>query len=395
MTAVAHSLRPLALVPLLTALLAGCGGGSDNTTTPSTPSGQVGVQFTTPTDADNVQTVGAAIPVAVGVTFNGASAADGAAVVWGAANASFSPARSSSVDGKAATTMVGTEAGALQLQASATVSGQTASTRKTIYLRPAPQPLEVLVPAYFYPYENASPWDQLISGAQAHPSVQVTAILNPNNGIFSNADEQYARAISDFTGAGGQVIAYVSTSYGTGARSLTDIKQNIDRYLRYYGRDQLSGFFLDEMAATSDRLAFYRELYNYIKGLDSELRVVGNPGTFTVADYAGVADVLVTFEGKASTYASFNPQDGHAWVYGRANTAQAMLVHNATNCAAMQTAVRAAATARSNTGMVYATDLLYEPATDTGNPWAALPSYWTPLLDTVSALNRGTALPGC
>ncbi len=149
------------------------------------------------------------------------------------------------------------------------------------------------------------------------------------------------------------------------------------------------------MAATDDRLAFYRELYNYIKGLDSELRVVGNPGAFPAAGYAGVADVLVTFEDKASTYASFNPQNGHTWVYGQANTAQAMLVHNATSCAAMQTAVRTAATARSNTGLVYVTDLLFEPATNTGNPWAALPSYWTSLLDTVSALNRGTTLPGC
>jgi len=123
--------------------------------------------------------------------------------------------------------------------------------------------------------------------------------------------------------------------------------------------------------------------------------VIGNPGTLPVGDYAGVADVLVTFEGKASDYTRFNPQDGSAWVYAKANSAQAMLVHNATSCAAMQTAMRAAATARNNTGLVYATDLLYDFATNTGNPWANLPSYWTSLLGTVSALNRGTALPGC
>jgi hypothetical protein len=108
-----------------------------------------------------------------------------------------------------------------------------------------------------------------------------------------------------------------------------------------------------------------------------------------------VADALVTFEGKAGDYASFSPQPAHTWLYARANSAQAMLVHNATSCAAMQTAMRAAATARNNTGLVYATDLLYDFATNTGNPWATLPSYWTSLLGTVSALNRGTALPGC
>ena len=393
MTPHPSTLRPLALIPLLTALLGGCGGGSDSTT-PPTPTGQVRVQFTSPTDTDNVRTVGAAIPVAVGVTFNGAIAADGSSVLWSAANASFSPARSSSTGGQASSTMVATAGGMLQVQASATVAGQTGSATQTLYLRPAPQALEVLVPAYFNPNPSGSAWDQLISTAQAYPGVQVTAIMNPNDGIFSSADEQFARVVSDFTGEGGQVVAYVATGYGTG-RSVSAIKQNIDNYLRFYGRNQLSGFFLDEMGATSQHLAFYKEIYSYIKGLDEELRVIGNPGTLPVADYAAVADVLVTFEGKASDYTRFNPQDGNAWVYAKPNAAQAMLVHNATSCTAMQTAMRAAASARNNTGLVYATDLLYDFATNTGNPWANLPSYWTSLLGTVSALNRGTALPGC
>ena len=392
MTPLPSTLRPWAL-PLLTTLLFGCGGGSSDSTTP-TPTTQVQLQFSAPAEADNVQTLGVGIPVAVGVTVNGATAADGTSVVWSAANASFSPARSSSTGGQASSTMVATAGGMLQVQASATVSGQTSSATKTLYLRPAPQALEVLVPAYFNPNPSGSPWDQLISTAQAYPGVQVTAIMNPNDGIFSSADEQFARVVSDFTGEGGQVVAYVATGYGTG-RSVSAVKQNIDRYLRLYGRDQLSGFFLDEMGATSQHLAFYKQIYSYIKGLDEELRVIGNPGTLPVADYAGVADVLVTFEGKASDYTRFNPQDGSAWVYTRANSAQAMLVHNATSCAAMQTAMRAAATARNNTGLVYATDLLYDFATNTGNPWANLPRYWTSLLGTVSALNRGTALPGC
>jgi len=75
--------------------------------------------------------------------------------------------------------------------------------------------------------------------------VQVTAILNPNDGIFSSADEQFARVVSDFTGEGGQVVGYVATGYGTG-RSVSAVKQNIDNYLRYYGRNQLSGFFITD-----------------------------------------------------------------------------------------------------------------------------------------------------
>ena len=57
-----------------------------------------------------------------------------------------------------------------------------------------------------------------------------------------------------------------------------------------------------------------------------------------------------------------------------------MLVHNADNCAAMQTAVQAAASARYNHGLVYATNLQYNPTTQVGNPWASLPSYWLSLI---------------
>lgn len=389
--AIPRFLRPLALLPLLTTgLLGGCGGGSEG----PAPTRLVGVQFNAPADADNVHTVGTAVPLAVGVTIDGLTAADGTAVTWSAAGARFAPAQSSTRNGQAATTLTAAAPGALQVQATASASGQAASASRTLYLRPAPQPLEVLVPAYFYPLAT-SPWDQLASGALAHPAVRVTAIMNPNNGLFTSADPQFTRAIAQFTQAGGQVVGYVSTRYGTGARSLADIKRNIDRYLQFYGRERISGIFLDEMAATADRLAFYRELYAYIQGLGGGLRVIGNPGAFPVADYAAVADALVTFEGQAAAYRSFDPQPGHAWVYGRANTAQAMLVHDAASCAAMQAAVRAAVSARSHTGLVYATDLPYDSATQSGNPWARLPGYWEALLSTVDAINQGAALPRC
>ena len=383
---------PTALLALAAALLSACGGGGSDSPAPSAH--QVALQFSAPAAADNVQAVGAAIPLAVGVTVDGAAAADGTAVLWSATGANFAPVQSSTQGGQAKTSMVAQAPGALQVQASASAGGQSTNTTRTLYLRPQPQPLEVLVPAYFYPLA-ASPWDQLTQGALAYPGLRITAIMNPNNGNFTRTDPQFARAIAAFTQAGGQVIGYVSTSYGTGSRSVDDVKRNIDRYLEFYGRDAVRGFFLDEMAATSNRLAFYREIYTYIKGLGGALRVVGNPGAFTVADYAGVADVLVSFEGQAADYARFDPQPANTWAYNRANTAQAMLVHDAATCGAMQAALQTAAKARSNVGLVYATDLHYDPATQTGNPWATLPSYWESLLSTTSAINRGAAPGNC
>ena len=225
------------------------------------------------------------------------------------------------------------------------------------------------------------------------PDVTVTAIVNPSSGPGNKVDAQYTQAIRSFTGAGGKAIGYVSTRYG--AVSQAKARQHIDRYLAFYGREHISGFFLDEMADNASKLAFYRELHDYIKGLDRGLQVVGNPGTLPVGDYAAVADTLVTFEGQASAYARFNPQPEHGWVYEHSTSKQAMLVHDAAGCADMQSAVRAAANSAHYMGAVYVTHRHFDYPTQTGNPWAGLPTYWDNLVATVAALNQGRALPGC
>ncbi|MFO1229856.1 MAG: spherulation-specific family 4 protein [Alicycliphilus sp.] len=257
---------------------------------------------------------------------------------------------------------------------------------------PAPQPLQVLVPAYFYPVPG-SHWEQLARSAQARPTVHITAIVNPSNGPGNKADAQFTQALAAFTQAGGKVIGYVRSNYGKSSQA--DIQKHIERYLAFYGRDQISGFFIDEMTATGTALDFYRQIHAYIKGLDANLQVVGNPGTLPIADYAAVADTLVTFEGSASAYASFNPLPNHGWVLGQVNSKQAMLVHDANDCRAMQASLGTAASERGNTGWVYATNLHYDYATDSGNPWAALPAHWERMLDTVDAINQGRPLPDC
>lgn len=254
--------------------------------------------------------------------------------------------------------------------------------------------LRVLVPAYFYPLPG-SDWERLAATARAVPSVSITAIVNPNSGPGKKADALYTQAIQSFTQAGGKAIGYVATRYGRGGITQAKIRQQIDRYLAFYGREHISGFFLDEMADTANRLAFYREIYDYIKGLDASLQVLGNPGTLPAGDYASVADSLVTFEGQASAYAHFNPQPQHGWVYQYQRSKQAMLVHDAPDCPAMQSSLSTAATERSHTGWVYATDLHYDYANNIGDPWARLPVYWDKLLGSVDAINKGAALPGC
>ena len=249
-------------------------------------------------------------------------------------------------------------------------------------------PMQVLVPAYFNPTPG---WDDITKGAKAYPDVKITAILNPENGNFTKENSQFTAAINAFKAQGGRVVGYVMTDYGN--RSMSAVKANVDNYLRLY--PGVSGFFLDEMAAKSGQLAFYREVYQYIKSKDSGLQVMGNPGAYPDPAYAGITDALVTFEGLETDYRQINPQSQNTWVYDKPTTAQAMLVHNAPTCAIMQSALKTADLPRTHTGLAYVTSLEYDPRSGVGNPWASLPSYWTQLLGTVDALNKGQALPAC
>ena len=390
-----HSLAASLLT--LAAALTGCGGGSgqgsDSGSSPAASSAEVA--FTAPAEADNVHTVNTPVQLQLSVKVAGAAAPDGTAITLsGPAGASFAPVQPQTRGGVATSSLTAAQAGEMQLQAlAAATQDKAGAATRTLYIRPQPQPLELLVPAYF----SAGPgsdWEKLASGAQSYPAVPITAILNPSNGVFTKEDPLFTAAITAFRQNGGKVLGYVYTRYGTGARSVADIQRNIDNYRKIYGA-QVDGFFLDEMDATSKQLGFYREIYQYIKGLDSRLRVVGNPGTYPVADSASVVDALVSFEGQAVDYRSVTPQPANKWVYNLANGAQAALVHDAANCGAMQEVLRSANTPQRNTGLVYATDRHYDYPTNTGNPWATLPAYWEQMLGTADAINKGRALPGC
>lgn len=403
-----HPLRHWSLALAAVAWLAACGGGSSATSTPSTSGTSTGSTVSTPTPvaapavtvallapaaSANVVDLGSPVTVTARVTVGTGAAAEGTAVQFSATGGSFATPAAGTVGGQASASLTGQSAGVQQITARATVDGQSGAATATVYIRPSPARLEVLVPAYWFP-SASSPWGSLTSATARRAGVTVTAILNPNNGIFTAADAAFVAAATGFANAGGKLLGYVYTGYGTGSRSLADIKANVDAYLTLYGRGLVSGIFLDEMASDASRIAFYREIHAYIKGRDPTLRVVGNPGQIPAADYAGVADVLVTFEDTGTAYASYDPRGTASWLYSLPNRTQAMLAHGVATCAAMQTALTSARSARNNAGLVYATDDVFS-TTPSRNPWDTLPGYFDTLLLTVQALNAGTALPAC
>ena len=383
----------LASLMALTAALAGCGGATDkdnNTTAPPPPaSAPVTLHFVQPTE--NVLEPGASEPLAADVTVNGGAAPNGTVVTFTvnpSAAATFSPVAPTTVASVASTTLTVSSlppSATFQVSATATSSANTAGDSLTYYVRPTHKNLQVLVPAYFSASGTSSPWATLTSGAASYPDVQITAVASASDGALtadSEVDDDLLMAITDFKAVAGttnKVVAYVATSGSGGSRSVADVKATIDNYIRLYP-DQLDGFFLDGMATDSARLAYFQDVYNYAKARASGMSkdatppnaptVIGNPGTYPVAAYAGVADTLVTYAGNAAAYQATDPQP-------------------ASTCTDMQAAVKHAHRPRLNTGMVYATNLAI------GASWSSLPTYWQQLLGTVDALNKKRPLPLC
>lgn len=398
---------PLTLLLSLTAALSGCGGAADEPGTATPPSGPISVDFTRPTVEKNVLDVGGSADVYASVGINGSTPPDGTIVTFAvspASAATLAPVAPTSVSGLVATTLRSSllAGSSFELRASATSSANSDSETLNFHVRPAPGKLQLLVPAYSAASSGAgagtaSPWTTLTSGAASYPDVKITAIANPHNGILTAttaADSSLTTAIDTFkavANTSNQVMAYVATAAGSsGALSVTDVKASIDRYLALYP-GKFDGFFLDTMATGSDRLAFFTDLYNHIKGRNANLIVIGNPGTYPDPAYADVTDVLVTYAGNAAAYQGINPQPLNTWVYKRPNSAQAMLVHSASTCTAMKNTLAMARQPRMNTGLIYITDLTL------GASWAGpLATYWTQMLGTVDALNNpGRSEPAC
>ncbi len=407
----------LASLLALTAALAGCGGASDKTATPAPPSPPPPPPAATPVSvsfvqsANNVLEPSSSEPLSVNVSTNGSTAPNGTVATF-AVNpttaGTLAPVAPTTVGGVASTTLTVSSlppTATFQVTATATSSANSASDSLTYYVRPAHKPLQVLVPAYFTATGTSTPWTTLTSGATSYPDVQITAIASTSSGVLTattKEDTDLTTAVKAFravAGTSNRVIGYVATASNSGGTlSVSDVKATIDNYIRLYPK-LLDGFFLDGMATDSARVAYFQDIYNYVKGLTSGMStgasapgtplLIGNPGTYPVPAYAAVADTLVTYAGNAAAYQNVDPQPSSTWVYAKANTAQAMLVHSASTCTEMQAAVKNANRPRLNTGMVYATNLAI------GAPWSALPTYWPQLLGTVDALNKERTLPLC
>lgn len=215
---------------------------------------------------------------------------------------------------------------------------------------------KVAVPSYFYPGESY--WTQLENGA---PTVGL-AIINPDSGVGATLDPNYVTQTNSTKAKGITVIGYVYTSYG--ARALTAIKAEIDKYYQWYG---VNGIFFDEVYYDNcTKVSYYQELYNYVKAKGGQAKVVINPGINFPECMLAVSDIAINFE---DTYAAYQNWQPSGWESAYPATRFWHLVI-ATSQSQMPNAI--ALSKQRNAGWIYVTPDVLD------NPWDTLPNaaYW-------------------
>jgi hypothetical protein len=145
----------------------------------------------------------------------------------------------------------------------------------------------IIVPAYF---SDNYLWEKIKDVNLSENPSDFLVIVNPDNGPGEYYDEKYADIVNSLKEK--TPLGYVYTKWGE--RDIDEVKNDIDRWIAFY--PGVKGFFLDEASADESGLAYYSELFKYIKSKGA-YTVVLNPGTRPQSGYYGVSDVVVVFEG--------------------------------------------------------------------------------------------------
>jgi hypothetical protein len=228
------------------------------------------------------------------------------------------------------------------------------------------------VPAYIYPGgQGLAEWERLL---KAPSPAAVVIIVNPASGPGKAADDNFTRVIGEARKKGFQVIGYVSTRHGK--RPADDVKDDIDRWARFYS--DVEGIFLDEQASEADRVEHYAALSDYARAHPRLQLIVGNPGTVPAEGYLArrAADVVCLVESQ-TPMGKFTPP---AWAARYQPGQFAALRHGVADSARMKRIVGAVVEKRI--GYVYVTDDVMP------NPWDQLPAYWEDELGAVARANE-------
>jgi hypothetical protein len=249
----------------------------------------------------------------------------------------------------------------------ALVESAAASTRPVAAVT---SPLQLIVPAYFYPSgEGLKSWQRMIDAAAR---VRIVTIANPANGPGEQRNPDYFLITQAASDKGVRVIGYVATGYAK--RPLSEVKNEIDRWIEFY--PHISGFFLDQQSPSGQNINYYIKVRDHARQRIKSALIITNPGAMCDEEYfvQGVSDVICVF----ANFQGFAQLDLPTLLRQYSPTRFAALVYNISSAAAMNTVVKDASSKRI--GYLYVVD---SPQGD--NPYAKLPVYWD---EEVSAMAR-------
>lgn len=153
----------------------------------------------------------------------------------------------------------------------------------------------MLLPLYVHPLVDPDGWESL-----AHPTDEITAIVNVQNGPGRCRDEVYAAATARLAAFEVPMLGYVDLDYAT--RAAEDVWSDIAGWAQY----PVSGVFFDRAPSGWGHLDYVSRMARPVRG-----SVVLNPGTRCHVGYGALADLVCTFEGSWESYRE--QDDGPDW----------------------------------------------------------------------------------
>ena len=192
--------------------------------------------------------------------------------------------------------------------------------------------------------------------------VDLVVIVNPDTGPGLERNPEYAATIAEAAGRGVKLVGYISTRYAQ--RSVSEVKGDIDAWVRYYPR--IAGFFLDQQPREARYAAYFAEIGAHARSKLPDATVITNPGVPCDDSYLArrASDLVCVF----SNYEGYGPFELPANLKEYEPSHFAALVYQVPDAEAMRAMLKEAIIKRI--GYFYATDGKLP------KPWGQLPAYW-------------------
>ncbi len=119
--------------------------------------------------------------------------------------------------------------------------------------------------------------------------------------VLTKRDEDLQQMIAN-KAAGIKNVAYTYTDHSS--RNLDLVYSDIDNFVNFYGRENIQGYFIDEVrgGATQAQIDYMANIYNYIKTKYPEMTVIANNGWGVRDGITPYADIWMTQEVTADEY---------------------------------------------------------------------------------------------